>query len=161
MTDFLCKMRNLVIITVGIPGSGKTTWAKHYKEKHPAVVIVSNDEVRKDLFGTEVCNPSQNSIVYDEVYRRVEKALTEKHDVIVDGTHVHPVEWTNLRYACLIHNAIMIAKLIDVEVDAALENLKHRSYKIPKDVIEEKYNALQKSKTLLPLFFNWVDEFDL
>lgn len=151
----------LLIATVGVPGSGKTTWAKQYHDKHKATVFISNDEVRKELFGTEVCNPEQNPIVYEEVYKRVEEALKNNHDVVVDGTHVHPDEWAALKLRCLKHDALMVAKIFDIAPGIALERMNKRDYKVPYEVIEEKYNTLQMNKKHLRFYFNWVDEFDL
>ncbi|MBO4541479.1 MAG: ATP-binding protein [Bacilli bacterium] len=43
-------MKTLILLS-GIPGSGKSTWAKAYLEQHPNTHIVSSDGIRLRLFG--------------------------------------------------------------------------------------------------------------
>ncbi len=43
-------MRTLFLLSA-LPGSGKTTWAKHYQKSHPKTFIVSSDEIRIELLG--------------------------------------------------------------------------------------------------------------
>lgn len=41
------------IMMVGLPGSGKSTWAKEYvKTSENETVILSSDAVREELFGS-------------------------------------------------------------------------------------------------------------
>ncbi len=42
-----------LVVLVGIPGSGKTTWAKAYWARHPDYCLVSTDQIRADLYGDE------------------------------------------------------------------------------------------------------------
>jgi predicted kinase len=35
------------ILMAGIPGSGKSTWARAYAKTHPNTVVVDTDETRK------------------------------------------------------------------------------------------------------------------
>lgn len=43
-------MKTLIVLSA-TPGSGKSTWAKLYKEKHPNTIILSSDEVRYEVTG--------------------------------------------------------------------------------------------------------------
>ena len=43
-------MKTLIILSA-MPGSGKSTWAKKYKEEHPNTFIVSSDEIRYEITG--------------------------------------------------------------------------------------------------------------
>ena len=44
-------MKTLIILSA-MPGSGKSTWAKKYKEEHPNTFVVSSDEIRFEITGT-------------------------------------------------------------------------------------------------------------
>ena len=44
-------MKTLIMLSA-MPGSGKSTWAKAYREAHPHTLIVSSDEIRYELTGT-------------------------------------------------------------------------------------------------------------
>lgn len=39
------------ILMIGLPGSGKSSWAKDYQKSHPHTFIIASDEIRKELFG--------------------------------------------------------------------------------------------------------------
>ena len=43
-------MKTLIVLSA-TPGSGKSTWAKLYKDKHPNTIILSSDEVRFEVTG--------------------------------------------------------------------------------------------------------------
>ena len=44
-----------VILTVGCPGSGKTTWAKEYARKNSGVIF-NRDDMRLSMFGFDARN---------------------------------------------------------------------------------------------------------
>lgn len=66
-----------VNILIGIPTSGKSTWAK--KQNLP---IISCDEIRKE-FGTNY-DPKLEKLVWDCFYRRISEM---KEDFIIDNTN--------------------------------------------------------------------------
>lgn len=44
-------MKTLILLTA-IPASGKSTWAKNYKETHPNTLIISSDAIRFEVTGS-------------------------------------------------------------------------------------------------------------
>lgn len=71
---------------VGVPGSGKSYYAQKMCDKN--TVVVSSDQVRKDLFGDENFQ-GNNAAVFDEVHRRIKKHIENKKNVIVDATNIN------------------------------------------------------------------------
>lgn len=71
-------------LTIGLPGSGKTTMAERCREADPTTVLVSRDGIRAELFG-EFTNYSQEqeSLVTSIAEKAVDKALEEGRHVIV------------------------------------------------------------------------------
>lgn len=71
---------------VGIPGSGKSVYAR---ELASAVrgVIVSTDAVRLKLFGGET-RQKNTYVIFDEAFREIEAALAAGRTVIFDATNV-------------------------------------------------------------------------
>jgi DNA transposition AAA+ family ATPase len=51
----------------GVPGSGKSTWAKEYANTHPNTLIVDTDEVRKSVTGSYQVFPPDRHILYDKM----------------------------------------------------------------------------------------------
>jgi predicted kinase len=75
------------VMLVGIPGSGKTTWAKKYVFQCDAsFTIVSSDEVRTQLTG-DLNDQSRNEEVWEIVFEHVRSALHNKRNVILDATN--------------------------------------------------------------------------
>lgn len=72
-----------------IPGSGKSTWAKMYKNTHENVFIVSSDELRLELFGG-VQNFSNEKLVWDTFLKRINDYARNHEDcvVIADATNL-------------------------------------------------------------------------
>lgn len=153
-------MRTLLILTIGIPGSGKSTWAKNYQEQNPGTIIISTDEIRKEQ-GETVCNPEHNNAIHEEARRRVKDIFDhpEKYnyndglgpEVIVDSTNVDLVEWIKYKE---LNPTILAAKVFDVDVDDAYDRQEARGRVVPLDVLEDKYYSLQANKPLIPHFFN-------
>lgn len=64
-------MKTLIVMSA-TPGSGKSTWARMYQNTHPNTIILSSDEVRKELTGTYNDFSKQK-----EVWELFEKRLVE------------------------------------------------------------------------------------
>jgi predicted kinase len=89
-------------ITRGLPGSGKTTWAK----EQPQLVRVNRDDLRRMLHGGAVIDPERRG--------RAEKEVTAAHHAAVEGllrTGAHVVcDDTNLRGRVVREFAELAAK---------------------------------------------------
>ena len=72
-----------LIMLIGIPGSGKTTYSKELKEKYDAKVI-STDKVRQTFKDIE------EKDVFPTVYRLSIEELKNGRNVILDATHITP-----------------------------------------------------------------------
>ena len=61
-------MKTLIMLA-GVPGSGKSTFAKEYAKTHPNTFVVDTDEVRKKVMGSYHLFPKDRRILYDEMIR--------------------------------------------------------------------------------------------
>lgn len=163
------KSFKVLILTIGIPGSGKTTWARKYAAEHPFTYVVSTDELRKELTGVEQCvDPSQNEMIHEAARERVKNIFnnpasyrdTEHNcfcfgiEVIVDSTNVDVGEW--IKYKQTTKPSLMFAKVFDVTPEQAYEQEKNRERYVPMSVLREKWDEYQKNKEHIPYFFNQV-----
>ena len=75
-------------IMSGVPGCGKSTWARKFTAEHDNVVQVSRDEIRFSLLADNddyfACEDKTVVIFYSEI----NEALAAGHDVIADATHI-------------------------------------------------------------------------
>lgn len=77
---------NKLILTVGLPRSGKSTWARKYSKEH-AVPVVEPDAVRLALHGQPFIK-SMEPYVWAISRTMVESLFISGYDtVIVDATH--------------------------------------------------------------------------
>jgi len=70
----------------GLPGSGKSTVAEVFRERHPEFVILRMDELRKIVTPRPSYSETERELVYRCIVYTA-KTLTELgHDVIIDAT---------------------------------------------------------------------------
>lgn len=73
----------IVYMLVGIPGSGKSTFSKTFKEQEN-IKVISSDQVRND-------HPDwEESKTFPEVYRLISEELKNGHNCIYDATNTTP-----------------------------------------------------------------------
>lgn len=73
------------IMLVGLPGSGKTSWAKNRVNDH--TVHISSDEIREELYGDAGCQKDPDA-VFALMRLRTTEALARGMDVIYDATNI-------------------------------------------------------------------------
>ena len=78
-----------VILLVGVPLSGKSTWIRN---NHPNIRIVSRDELVMEVYGSDDYNAAFKEVDQKEVDRALDLRLKEvnrnKENVIVDMTNM-------------------------------------------------------------------------
>lgn len=127
---------------VGIPGSGKSTWAKQYGER---CGIHSSDSIRGELFGDEgyVCTPEENKKVFELLGDRVKQDLKSGKDVIYDATNLNKKKriafLKELKNIPCIKQCILFA----TDYDICLEQNKERERFVPEAVIKDMYTKFQ------------------
>lgn len=75
----------MVIATVGISGSGKSTWRNKFLIENPDWVVISPDDIRKELTGN-ISDQSRNHDVWNLAYERLDKYACEQKDILFDST---------------------------------------------------------------------------
>lgn len=137
-----------VYMTKGLPGSGKSTWAKT-KVGDGQTVIVSNDDLRV-MFNNKLWQT--NSKIRDKTEKFVAKAKNalielalENHlDVIVDATHLSPKYETQLRELVGNRADIIIKDFTDVPLETCIENDLKRPNSVGSKVIMDMYERSLK-----------------
>lgn len=122
-----------VYFMVGIPASGKTTWAR---ENLPDCAIVSTDAIREELFGTAE-GGGREKLVFETAHRRVIEQAASGRDVAYDATSVSPAQrgklLEKLRASGVNFRAVAI--VMDVTPEEALSLQKKRERQVPKAAV--------------------------
>ena len=83
-------MNNTLYITVGLPGSGKSTYAKNFiKDKD--VEYLSSDSLRA-IYGKSEEDQTVTPLVFGHIKKKVDEFLKDGKNVLVDATSVNRKE---------------------------------------------------------------------
>jgi predicted kinase len=88
-----------LIITRGLPASGKSTWARAWVGRSRRRARVNRDDLRMTMFGRYVLSGWQEELVTTAEEACVEALLREGVDVVVDDTNLrrrHARAWADL-----------------------------------------------------------------
>lgn len=155
---------SILILTIGIPGAGKSTWVNEYKKTHPYVYVISTDEIRKEVTGVEQCiDPSMNTKIHSIAKERV-KAILDNPDnyglnkglgpeIIVDSTNVDVQEWVEYKN---LGSTVIVGKVFNTTPDQAMKNQNNRERLVPREIVDMKWERLQRNKKYLNKIFNML-----
>lgn len=142
-----------LILMVGLPGSGKSSYAKIIAKKEKAV-IVSTDDIRYELFGDERQQKNSSKVFY-EVYSRIEEHLSNQRNVVFDATNldrkrrIHVISKFEEKFQ---HLQIM-ACYMDTPFEICVKRNASRKKQVENWVLEK----LRKSMTI-PFYSEGFDE---
>lgn len=125
-----------LILTVGLPGSGKTTYLRNFLafKNH---IIISPDLIREELTG-DISDQSQNKKVWDLAYERLNFALESDYEYIgFDATLIKP-QYRNEIYKRLNNIECEVTALIfSNNLHTALSRNSSRNRVVPTDIIQK------------------------
>lgn len=134
-----------LFVMIGIPASGKSTYAKSLANRENAKII-STDDLR-EKFG-KVNDLTKDKLVFNTAFSMIREELQNNRNVIFDATNVS--KRNRKRIFCEISeeirdkNAEVIAVFIDVSVKKALEQMEKRKRKVPFNAIINLHSKLEK-----------------
>ena len=125
-----------LILTKGLPASGKTTWAKEYIQKHPETANLCKDDLRLQLSGT---NKREKRII------KVRDLLTEyyfeqDYSVIWSDTNLNPVHLRRATELAAKYQAeLSVRDFTDVSLSECIRRDLLRSNSVGQQAIEQMY----------------------
>ena len=133
--------RPKLIILCGIPGSGKSTYAKNYIERNCNTVHLSSDAIRKELYGDENIqgNPGE---VFALMQKRAVETLNDGYDVIYDCTNITRKDRAGIINACPKFAKIE-CRIIWAPIEVCIERDAKRERTVGKEVIDRMLKRFQ------------------
>lgn len=142
------------VMMVGLPGSGKSTYAKELADEMRAV-ICSSDTIREELCGDEN-SQDKNEEVFKILHSRIKECLRKGVNVIYDATNINSKKrrafLSELRNIPCIKKCVIMA----VPFDDCCEQNKSRDRVVPYEVIERMYKNWNT-----PYWFEGWDEIEM
>ncbi len=128
-----------LIMMVGLPGSGKTTYAKHLSNTLNNVVVHSSDAIRKEMYGVEKeqCDPGH---VFSLLHKRAVIDLRCGKDVIYDAINIKADD--RKRAIQAITNDVPTVEKIALIMDTDLEACKDNNASMHRHVPEYAYERM-------------------
>lgn len=130
-------MAKLLMIS-GLPGSGKTTWAKEQVAKG-SYVRINNDDLREMLHNGKWSNHNEK-LINDAREFLIKRALDGGDSVIVDNLNLHPKHELELEKIAAYYNAKFEVKFFDTDVEECVRRDVGRAKSVGADVIRKWYN---------------------
>lgn len=146
----MSKRNKKVIICVGIPGSGKSTWVKEYISKNPNTVAVSRDDFRFMLRNTPLTEPKIEDMITELVNITIEKSLMRGCDVIVDQTSCKQ-KYINSFIDLFKYKSDIEFRVFDTPLETCILRDSKRERKVGESVIRKMYKQYKLLVETYPL----------
>lgn len=137
-----------LIMPMGAPGAGKTTWCKHYLKTHEAEYI-SRDDIRFSIVKENEEYFSKENEVFTKFVNIINSSLKAGKDVVADATHLNPRSRTKLFSHLNIDPtkteiiAVVMRTPLEVCLDRNENRKGTRSY-VPPQVIKNMYSSFKE-----------------
>ena len=130
------------IMMVGLPGSGKSTYAKTLTLDGKPYIIHSSDKLREELYGDAAIQGDNNKL-FAELHKRIKEDLRCGENVVYDATNIkkknriaflREIEDVPCHKDCIV---------MATEYKACVYNNEHRERKVPPEVIRRMFLKYQ------------------
>lgn len=131
-----------VTATIGIPGSGKSTWAKAQLKKAATTVIVCRDDIRDQLFGGiadyKITNKREQMIT-EVQFAMAQEAINAGHNVIFADTNIKKATLDKIRLFAKTNNASFSVHDMYKEFEAEAGNAQVLSEVQGREILLKRY----------------------
>jgi predicted kinase len=142
-----------VIITKGLPASGKSTWSKEMLRKTPGMYKrINKDDLRMLLDNNHFSRDNEKFIIQVRDWL-IQEALKNGKHVIVDDTNLHPKHEVRIREIVTEYNKTfqdnveVEVKWFEISVEEAIRRDLNRPVSVGEKVIRQQYEQFLRPKT--------------
>jgi predicted kinase len=139
----------ILMLTKGLPGSGKSTWARQWVSDADKRIRIDRDDLRSSMFGRFKLNPIEESLITLVQHSAINIALSEGYDVVVGDTNIFPGALEKLTEIGLSHDAIV--EINDSFLDLDVEEC------IRRDIAREVAGGHRAGEDVIRLMAGWLD----
>ncbi|MHC5911440.1 MAG: AAA family ATPase [Nostoc sp.] len=132
-----------LILLIGLPGSGKSTLAKQLLAECPQMQLISTDDIRGQLFGSQAVQGSW-LLIWGEIERQFQQAISTNNTAIFDATNA---QRGHRREVIALARDLGFTHITGIWVDTpvwlCLARNKRRSRQVPEEVILRMHRQLR------------------
>ncbi|MEM9161487.1 MAG: AAA family ATPase [Cyanobacteria bacterium P01_F01_bin.4] len=148
----------LALVLIGLPGSGKSTWAQSFVIQHPQYQLISTDMIRAHLYGNEATQGEWEH-VWAEIHRRLREAATPDSDstgIIYDATNARRRYRRRLLGTLKTLDYAIGGLWFDIPLGCCLQRNQKRTRQVPETVIWKMARQLQGGRPAINEGFDWL-----
>ena len=138
-----------IMILIGAPGSGKTTFAESFVTTHRNWIRVSRDDLRAMNFNTTILEQRAERMTSVLVDAAIDCLLRQGCNVLLDATHCRR-RYLTQHIRKFNHRATITFKLFELETDELIARCMKREAKtgrkVPADVVRRFVDELEQLK---------------
>lgn len=137
------------ILLIGIPGSGKSTVAEGLIAK--GYMSFNADHIREELYGDAMIQGDPNE-VFGLMYERLEEALIDEKDIVIDNTNVRKSNRRTLIALAKQYGYTDIELwIMDIPLKTCILRNSKRTRVVPEDIIVNMQKILDENRVFFPL----------
>ena len=141
----MAKSREMIVL-IGIPGCGKTTFAMNFIKQNQNYARISRDDIRINMFGREH-DPSIENHVTKIQNDLIKQCLTNNINVVIDNCNIKQSYRNDLIKIAQDIGGVMYKEIvINTDLNTCIERNANRSRVVPENVIVDFY---KKGKDVL------------
>lgn len=129
-----------VVVLEGIPGSGKTEYAKSLAKI--GYVVCSSDEMRERLYDN-IDDQEHNAEVFQKLHEEIKEHLKNGENVVYDACNINSKRRRAFINSLSDIDCIKEAHILAVPYDMVLEQNQNRERVVPVEVINRMYKSWQ------------------
>ena len=131
---------NYLMVLRGVPGSGKSTYAKKWVAEDPHNrVRVNRDDLRYSTFGLHQLDPALEHVITKAEHALIGAYLTAGKNVVVDNTNLRTKYVTEYLQLAAKHAVFVLHTDFNIDLDVALQRNRERDRQVPEDRIITMY----------------------
>lgn len=147
----------ILIVMIGPPGCGKSTWARAWQAAAPNRSRISTDEIRAQQFG-DASVQGNWGIIWREVCKGWQRAIALNQDVVYDATNADRRSRQQvLQTARALGFSRILAAWVQTPVSQCHQWNAQRDRQVPAEVIDRMAQQLDRSPPSLDEGFDEID----
>lgn len=142
---------------IGIPGSGKTTFAQQLVSSDPRYVHISLDQIREQLYGDPIIQ-GEWMLIKERASELFNEAVAVNRPVIYDATNVRRSWRMDILQAFAAEGVRWLAWVFHTPVKLCIERNERRERTVPMDVIIDYAQLLNQLPPTVDEGFSVINE---